>query len=111
MTYEEKAEEGSCEIIIPIATCTTLATTTCTTLATTTCTTLATTVCTTLTTYNPTAYSTPPQPIITFDPQYLVQSQPTPPLLNFSTGQAAFCLDAIVRNKDLMEATECIKNE
>ena len=95
MTDEEKAEEGSRNIILPMSTCTTLATTT----------------CTTMTIHNPTASSTPPQPIVTFDPQYLVQYEPNPPALNFSTGPAAFCLDDIVRNKDLMESRERIKNE
>ena len=51
---------------------------------------------------------TPPR----FDDQYLHPPE-SPPAeqMNLSQGQGAFCLDAIVRHKDLMEARERIKKE
>ena len=85
MTDEEKTKEGSRNIIVPT--------------------------CITVTTITPTAIATAPQTIVTFDSRYLERTGTPVPTLNFSLGNAAFCLDAIVRNKDLMESRGRIRKE
>ena len=47
----------------------------------------------------------------TFNPKYLTPVQDKREYLNYSSGTAAFCLDRIVQNHDLMEARERIKKE
>ena len=52
--------------------------------------------------------TSPSQPLM--DPKFLKQDTPMP-LLNYNTGNAAFCIDALLQHDQLMTARQRIKKE